>query len=99
MIATILDSTYSIISYDLLTGEISELDIEPSFLSRLDNACRKTVRASGVSRDGYVVVSTGGPRCGPVKRWRVKPGLIVNGIQQHAKAEPLPDAVTTEPIE
>jgi len=79
VIATILDPAYSLIDYDLRTGEISELDIAPSFLNRLGNACRNRFGVSGVSR-GYVVVTTGGTGCGPVKRWRVKPGQAVNGI-------------------
>ena len=99
VIATILDPAYTIIDYDLRTGKTSELDIAPSFLNRLGNACRNAVRVSGVSRGGYVVVSTGGAGCGPVKRWRMEPGLLVRGIQQHAKMEPLHDTATIEPIE
>ena len=99
VIATIVDPTYTIIDYDLRTGKILELDIAPSFLNSVDNACRDTVRVSGVSRGGYVVVSTGGPGCGPVKRWRVEPGLLVGGIQQRAKLEPLRDTATIKAIE
>jgi len=100
VIATIWDYDYSIVSYDLQTDEISTMDISRSFLNKLGPSCGKTLAVLGTTRDGYVVISIGGKGCeSGHKKWKVKPGIVVNGMQQNATLVRLPDTTEIKPIE
>lgn len=89
----------SIIVFDLRTNGLESLQVSRAFLRQLSAPCAHALHVSGTTADSVVLATEATGTCERARSWLVKPGGVVNGMEQPSIPETLADDRKVVPLD